>query len=167
MTLRRGPGIVSVGQIRATAFREATTIEAPGTKHPADAFFLTGRWWNIGLRTGHLAAMGVLVGGHAFDVPPERLAVALAATLLSGVALAMSEAGPHLLWFHQLRGLMTLAKLVLLGTIPLGLGLSVPDPVGRGRARVGRVAHARAVSLLLRPAARGRPRRLRPWRGGG
>jgi hypothetical protein len=101
-----------------TAFREATTIEAPGTKHPADAFFLTGRWWNIGLRTGHLAAMGVLMGGHAFDVPPERLFIALAATLLSGVALAMSEAGPHLLWFHQLRGLMTLAKLVLLGTIP-------------------------------------------------
>ena len=62
--------------------------------------------------------MGVLVGGHAFDVPPERLVIALAATLLSGVALAMSEAGPHLLWFHQLRGLMTLAKLVLLGTIP-------------------------------------------------
>ena len=118
MTLWRGPDIVSVGQTSATILREATTIETPGTKHPADAFFLTGRWWNIGLRTGHLAAMAVLVGGHAFDVPPERLAIALAATLLSGAALALSEAGPHLLWFHQLRGLMTLAKLVLLGMIP-------------------------------------------------
>ncbi|MCX7428013.1 MAG: hypothetical protein NTW96_20590 [Planctomycetia bacterium] len=70
--------------------------------------------------------MGVLVGGHAFDVPPERLAIAFAATLLSGVALAMSEAGPHLLWFHQLRGLMTLAKLVLLGTIPWAWGYRFP-----------------------------------------
>ena len=102
-----------------TILREATTIEAPEANQVPDTFFLTGRWWNIGLRTMHLAAMGVLVGGHAFDVPPGQLAIVLAATLLTGVALTLSEAGLRLLWFHQLRGLMTLAKLVLLGMIPL------------------------------------------------
>ena len=107
------------GQANATILGEAASIETPGAKRLADALFLTGRWWNIGLRTGHIAAMGVLVGGHAFDVQPGRLALALAATLLSGVALALSEAGPHLLWFHQLRGLLTLAKLVLIAMIPL------------------------------------------------
>ena len=41
---------------------------------------LNRRAWNIALRTAHLAAMGVLLGGHAFDVDPERLMVALADT---------------------------------------------------------------------------------------
>jgi len=71
------------------------------------------------LRTAHIAAMGVLLGGHAFDVDRERLLPSLWLTIGSGAALAAIEAGPSLLWFHQGRGLMTLAKLLLLCAVPL------------------------------------------------
>lgn len=74
---------------------------------------------NIALRTAHLGAMGVLLGGHAFHVPPERLGTSLWLTIGTGAALAAVEAGPRLLWFHQGRGLMTMAKLALLCAVPL------------------------------------------------
>jgi hypothetical protein len=74
---------------------------------------------NIALRTAHIGAMGVLLGGHAFDVDPDRLLVILWLTIVTGGALAVVEiAGPRLLWFHQGRGLMTMAKLVLLCVVP-------------------------------------------------
>jgi len=76
------------------------------------------RAWNIGLRSGHLAAMGVLLGGHAFDIAPARLLPALWATVLTGIALVAVEAGLNLVWLHQGRGLMTLAKLGLLAAVP-------------------------------------------------
>jgi len=63
--------------------------------------------------------MGILLGGHAFDVPAERLVSSLWLCIATGVALSISEAGLHLLWFHQLRGLMTLTKLLLMCLVPL------------------------------------------------
>ena len=87
---------------------------------------LSGRWWNIAFRTAHIAAMGVLLGGHAFDVPKSDLMPSLIITVITGVLLTFSEAGPHLLWFHQIRGLMTLAKLVLLCAVPLCWGCRLP-----------------------------------------
>jgi hypothetical protein len=77
------------------------------------------RNWNIALRTAHIAAMGVLLGGHAFDLEPTRLYLSLWLTIGTGVGLGLLEAGPRLLWFHQGRGLMTLAKLGLLCAVPL------------------------------------------------
>jgi hypothetical protein len=73
---------------------------------------------NIGLRTAHIASMGVLLGGHVFEAAPERLMVALWLTLGTGLALTGVESGLRLLWFHQGRGFMTLAKLALLILIP-------------------------------------------------
>jgi len=73
---------------------------------------------NILFRTAHIAAAGILVGGHAFDLPPDRLLPSLWLTIATGVALGALEAGPRLLWFHQVRGLMTLAKLGLLSAVP-------------------------------------------------
>ncbi len=81
---------------------------------------------NIALRTAHIGAMGVLLGGHAFDVTPERLHASLWLTIGTGVALAAIEAGPRLLWFHQGRGLMTLAKLALLCAVPLAWDYRLP-----------------------------------------
>jgi len=80
---------------------------------------LNTRAWNIALRTAHIAAMGVLLGGHAFEVPKARLTVSLWLTICTGVALGYSEAGTRLLWFHQVRGLMTIAKVLLLCAVPL------------------------------------------------
>jgi hypothetical protein len=70
--------------------------------------------------------MGILLGGHAFDVESARLVWALALTIASGAALAAIEAGPRLLWFHQGRGLMTLAKLLLLCTVLLAWEYRLP-----------------------------------------
>jgi len=58
--------------------------------------------------------MGMLLGGHAFDVPRASLLPALWLTVGTGVVLTYLEAGPRLIWFHQGRGLVTLAKLGLL-----------------------------------------------------
>jgi hypothetical protein len=76
------------------------------------------RIWNIALRTAHLAAMGILLGGHAFDLQPDRLLGCLGLCIATGAGLGLLESGLSLLWFHQGRGLMTLAKLVLLCAVP-------------------------------------------------
>jgi hypothetical protein len=77
------------------------------------------RWLNISLRTAHIGFMGVLLGGHAFDVIPERLIGVLWLTVGTGVVLIALESGLRLLWFHQGRGLMTMAKLALICFVPL------------------------------------------------
>ena len=79
---------------------------------------LNARLWNIALRTAHLAAMGILLGGHAFDLPQARLLGALYWTIGTGIALGAVESSGRLLWFHQGRGLVTLAKLVLVAAVP-------------------------------------------------
>ncbi len=81
---------------------------------------------NIALRTAHIGAMGVLLGGHAFDVTPERLKVSLWLTIGTGLALALVEAGPRLLWFHQARGVMTMAKVALICAVPLAWDYRLP-----------------------------------------
>jgi pheromone shutdown protein TraB len=62
--------------------------------------------------------MGVLLGGHAFDVSRDRLLPALQWTIATGVVLAVLEMGMSLVWLHQLRGLMTMAKIGLLFLVP-------------------------------------------------
>lgn len=79
---------------------------------------LNARAWNITFRTAHIAAMGILLGGHAFDVPSSRLTVSLWLSVATGVTLGAMEAGPRLVWFHQVRGLMTMGKLLLVGAVP-------------------------------------------------
>ena len=81
---------------------------------------------NIALRTAHIGAMGILVGGHAFDVTPERLKVSFWLTIGTGAALAAIEAGPRLSWLHQGSGLMTMAKLALLCAVPLAWDYRLP-----------------------------------------
>lgn len=82
------------------------------------SLFPSKRAWNIAVRTAHIATSGVLVGGHVFDQPPERLLPWLGATVVTGAALIGLEAGPHLRWFHQGRGVLVLIKLLLLSAIP-------------------------------------------------
>jgi len=88
------------------------------TPKPVLRLLANARTWNIAVRTAHIAAMGVLLGGHAFDLPPERLLAAFWATIGTGAALVALEAGPSTVWLHQGRGLMTLAKLGLLCAVP-------------------------------------------------
>ncbi len=82
------------------------------------ALLTSVRAWNVALRTAHIAAMAILLGGHAFGVERPRLLASLACTIGTGLVLAGIEAGPRLLWFYQGRGLMTLAKLGLVALVP-------------------------------------------------
>jgi hypothetical protein len=88
------------------------------------------RAFNIALRTAHIAAMGVLLGGHAFDVTPERLKVSLWLAIVSGVALAGVESGLRPLWLHQGRGLMTVSKVALLCAVPFAWNYRLPILLG-------------------------------------
>jgi hypothetical protein len=81
---------------------------------------------NIALRTAHIGAMGVLLGGHAFDVTPERLKLTLWLTIGTGVALAAVESGFRLLWFHQGRGFMTMVKIALIASVLLAWDYRLP-----------------------------------------
>lgn len=81
---------------------------------------------NILLRTVHLAAMGMLLGAHAFDVSEERLHGVLYLTIASGGGLVFLEAWPGLHWFHQGRGLFVLLKLALLCVVPLWWSFRLP-----------------------------------------
>lgn len=82
--------------------------------------------WNIACRTAHIAATGILLGGHAFDVAEDRLRVALYAAIVTGALLTAIEAYPHCRWFYQLRGVMMLCKLGLLCLIPLFWAYRLP-----------------------------------------
>ena len=76
------------------------------------------RAWNIGLRTAHLLFTGTLLGGHAFDVPASTLHPSLWGAILTGTVLIVLEAYPSARWLYQGRGLMVLAKLVVLTLVP-------------------------------------------------
>ena len=84
------------------------------------------RAWNIGFRTAHIAATGILLGGHVFDVAEARLRVALYLSILTGACLSAIEAYPSCRWVYQGRGVLTLFKLALLCLIPLCWGFRVP-----------------------------------------
>jgi hypothetical protein len=72
------------------------------------------RAWNVGLRTLHLMAFGVLLGGHFWDVQTDLLLPALGMTVASGAALAGLELYKSFDWFFLGKGLVVLAKLALL-----------------------------------------------------
>ena len=84
------------------------------------------RAWNVGLRTLHLMAFGVLLGGHFWGVQPDRLYPPLAFTVASGAALMGLELyqNPH--WLFLVKGLVVLAKLALLLLVPVFWEARVP-----------------------------------------
>ena len=81
---------------------------------------------NIGLRTGHIAAVSVLVGGLVFDVEPDRLYLSLGFTIATGLALVVVEACTRPGWLLEGRGLMTIVKLGLLFAVPWAWDARVP-----------------------------------------
>jgi len=57
---------------------------------------------------------GILLGGHAFDMPPHRLLFLLYLTLASGAGLMLLELYRSCRWLYQLEGVMVALKLLLL-----------------------------------------------------
>ncbi|MFQ5848178.1 MAG: hypothetical protein ACE5IQ_10985 [Candidatus Methylomirabilales bacterium] len=78
------------------------------------------RAWSITFRTLHLAAFGVLLGGHAFSVDAEKLLSYLWLTILSGLGLiALEVYAEGLYWLFLGKGITVLAKLGILLAVPL------------------------------------------------
>lgn len=77
-----------------------------------------GRWWNIAARTLHLAATGILLGGHAFGVPAERLWPYLWLAAGTGGALTLIELYPTGHWLHQGCAIAVYVKLGVLCLVP-------------------------------------------------
>jgi hypothetical protein len=73
----------------------------------------------IALRTAHIAAGGILLGGHFFGVEPARLMPWWRAAMATGAAFVAVELYGSGVWLVQGRGLLTLAKLALLALLPL------------------------------------------------
>jgi hypothetical protein len=82
--------------------------------------FLRGtRAMSIAFRTLHLAAFGILLGGHAFGLHTDRLLLYLWLTILSGLGLiALEVYAVGLYWLVLGKGMMVLVKLALLLLIP-------------------------------------------------
>lgn len=77
------------------------------------------RAWKIAFRTAHIAAMALVVGGHAFDAATSRIYPWLLTTIVTGAALVAVEARDvSFRWVFEGRGLMVLAKLALLAIVP-------------------------------------------------
>jgi hypothetical protein len=76
------------------------------------------RLCKIALRTAHLMATSVLVGGHAFGAPASALLPLLYVAVATGAGMILFEAYPSMHFFFQGWGLMLLAKLALLCWIP-------------------------------------------------
>ena len=70
------------------------------------------------LRTAHLMTFGALLGGHFFDVDPARLKPFLVATIASGVGLLALELASTCAWLFMGKGLVVLAKLLILLMVP-------------------------------------------------
>lgn len=87
---------------------------------PEQVRFLPGaRAWSITFRTLHLAAFGVLLGGHAFAVDAEKLLPSLWLTILSGVGLIVLEVYTQgLYWVFLGKGITVLVKLGILLAVP-------------------------------------------------
>jgi hypothetical protein len=66
---------------------------------------------SIALRTVHIAAIGILLGGHVFEIPASRLLVWLYLSLGSGVGLIGIELYSSCKWLYQGRGVLVLLKL--------------------------------------------------------
>lgn len=88
---------------------------------PAEPRHLPGsRAISIAFRTVHLAALGFLIGGHAFGIAADRLLPMLYVTIGSGVGLiALEVYALGLPWFVMGKGAMVVLKIVVLLLVPL------------------------------------------------
>ena len=73
------------------------------------------RAWRVGARTVHIAAMGLVLGGVAFHIPPGRLLMPIVLTVLSGAFLMGVDMWKSFAFVYQGSGVAVWLKLALLG----------------------------------------------------
>jgi hypothetical protein len=97
--------------------------EAPGGRPlPAPRSFRGERAVTVAMRTVHIAAMGLVLGGVAYAVPQQRLALPVALTIASGLILFGVDLWKGGAYLVQGNGVAVLVKLAL-----LGVGQFAPD----------------------------------------
>lgn len=84
------------------------------------------RAWNVGARTVHLGATGVLLGGHFFGAEADALLPWLYAAIASGSVMFALELYSSLDWLAEVGGLAVVLKLALLCAIPFAWSARVP-----------------------------------------
>jgi hypothetical protein len=111
---------------------------------------------SIALRTAHIAAVGILLGGHAFEVPAVRLLPWLYLSILSGAGLIGIELYSSCKWLYQGEGVLVRVKLLLIAAVAvfweqrlwLLLAALVLGSVGShmpGRFRYYSIIHRRVI----------------------
>lgn len=115
---------------------------------------------SVSLRTVHILAFSVVLGGYVWNIASVRLMPALALSVLSGCALAGVEMYKSLHWLLLGKGLVVLLKLVLLLCLPFVGSAAVPLLLvvvvlaSVGAHMPGRFRH---YSVLLRRVVRSPP----------
>jgi len=69
----------------------------------------------VAARTVHVAAMGLLLGGIAFQAPPAQLRLHILLTVISGLLLLAIDLGKSFIFLYQGAGAAVLLKLLLIG----------------------------------------------------
>jgi hypothetical protein len=100
----------------------------------------------LGLRTTHLGAMAIVVGGVHFAVPVASLRSWIALTAASGAGLLASELSHSRHWPYQGRGLAAIAHVAALSLV-----------------LVGETRLATAVALVLGAVGSHLPKKIRKW----
>ena len=77
------------------------------------------RTLRIALRTAHILATGVFLGGHFFAVDPDLLEPWLWFSVTSGLLLFATDLHASLITLFEVHGAMTLLKIALLMAVPL------------------------------------------------
>ena len=77
------------------------------------------RMLGVVLRTAHLLTVGVVLGGHVFDVDPARIVPFLVAAIVSGAAMMGLELASTCAWLFQGKGVAVVVKLALLAAVPV------------------------------------------------
>ncbi len=101
----------------------------------------------IAVRTAHIGAMALLVGGHHFSAA-SSLRPWHVLTAMTGVALLATEASHSRHWAYQARGVLTL----------LHVGVVALIAVAPGAAGM-----AMAAALIIGSVASHLPRSIRKW----
>ena len=112
-----------------------------------------GRAWKITLRTLHLMAISILVGGHVFSAPADQLRPLLYVAIATGIGLILLEAYPSPHFLFEGWGVLLVLKLALLCVIPFAWNIRVPillAVVALGSVGSHMPARFRHYSLLYR-----------------
>lgn len=78
------------------------------------------------LRTLHILATSVLLGGHVFNQPPDMLATWLWGSIVSGLLLFATDLHASCAVIFELRGIAVFVKLLLLLLVPFMWDWRVP-----------------------------------------